>query len=62
MEILSHTRNQLKARAGQSTLRQPAKRIKLAMVIEPYARSAAPYAIDILASFWFCECLTGFWI
>ena len=39
-----------------------AKRIKLATVIEPYARPAAPYAIGILASFWFCERLAGFWI
>jgi len=43
-------------------LHQPAKRIKLAMVIEPYARPAAPYSIGILATFWFCERLAGFWI
>jgi hypothetical protein len=37
------------------------KQIKLATVIEPYARPAAPYAIGILASSWFCERLVGFW-
>ena len=39
-----------------------AKRIKRAASLERYARPAAPYAIGILASFWFCERLAGFWI
>jgi hydrogenase/urease accessory protein HupE len=38
-----------------------AKRIRLAASLERYARPAAPYAIGILASFWFFERLAGFW-
>jgi hydrogenase/urease accessory protein HupE len=36
------------------------KRIRLVAPLERYARPAAPYAIGILASFWFFERLTGF--
>ncbi|WP_291987782.1 HupE/UreJ family protein [Candidatus Accumulibacter sp. ACC007] len=37
-----------------------AKRIKLAMSLERYARAATPYVIGILASFWFFERLARF--
>ena len=37
-----------------------AKRIRPVASLERYARPAAPYAIGILASFWFFERLTGF--
>jgi hypothetical protein len=37
-----------------------AKRIGLAATLERCARPAAPYAIGILASFWFFEQLAGF--
>jgi hydrogenase/urease accessory protein HupE len=37
-----------------------AQRIRLAASLERYTRPAAPYAIGILASFWFFERLAGF--
>lgn len=37
-----------------------ARRLRLAAAIERYARPGAPYAIGILASFWFFERLAGF--
>lgn len=37
-----------------------ARRIKLAVSLAPYARPAAPYAIGIVASFWFFERLAKF--
>lgn len=38
-----------------------AKRIKLAATLQALVRPSAPYAIGILASFWFFERLAGFW-
>jgi hypothetical protein len=38
-----------------------AKRVRLAATLERYTRPAAPYAIGVLASFWFFERVAGFW-
>jgi hypothetical protein len=38
-----------------------AKRVNLTTPLERYVRPAAPYAIGVLASFWFIERLMGFW-
>ena len=38
-----------------------ANRLTCVTALEPYARPVAPYAIGILASFWFFERLAGFW-